>query len=95
MKLNSTLVLFIVLFISLNYNNAQAQCTAPSLVYQNATLVSGTAGNVNAKYKLPSVAAGVDAYITILNISIRATAAITLLTVSTFRLLMWMVTMIR
>lgn len=67
MKLNSTLVLFIVLFISLNYNNAQAQCTAPSLVYQNATLVSGTAGNVNAKYKFPSVAAGVDAYITILN----------------------------
>lgn len=67
MKLNSTLVLFIVLFISLNYNNAQAQCTAPSLVYQNATLVSGTAGNVNAKYKFPSVAAGVDAYVTILN----------------------------
>lgn len=67
MKLNSTLVLFIVLFISLNYNNAQAQCTAPSLVYQNAILVSGTAGNVNAKYKFPSVAAGVDAYITILN----------------------------
>lgn len=66
MRLNSTLVLFVLTFF-LNYTNAQAQCTAPSLVYQNATLVSGTAGNVNAKYKFPSVAAGVDAYVTILN----------------------------
>ncbi|MBL0182858.1 MAG: T9SS type A sorting domain-containing protein [Chitinophagaceae bacterium] len=70
MKQNSTLactVLCIVLTVSLNFNAAKAQCVAPSLVYQNATLVSGTAGNVNAKYKFPSVAAGVDAYVTILN----------------------------
>ncbi len=66
MKRNSTLVLFVLLF-SLAINPAKSQCTAPNLIYAGGFLYSGTAGNVNAVYKFPSVAPGVDAYITILN----------------------------
>jgi hypothetical protein len=66
MRRNSTFVLF-VLLISLSTNTVKAQCVTPSLVYKNAFLYSGTAGNVNAVYKFPSVAPGIDAYIKILN----------------------------
>lgn len=70
MKTNSTLtstVLSVVISVLLGLGTAKAQCVAPQLVYLNPVLVSGTAGNVGATYKFPSVAAGVDAYISILN----------------------------
>jgi hypothetical protein len=70
MKINSTLlraVLSAVIVFTLNLTLVNAQCTTPALTYTNPVLVSGTAGLVNARYKFPSVAPGVDAYITILN----------------------------
>lgn len=69
MKTNFTFIcnLLTITIFSLNFNAAKAQCVAPAMIYANAVLVSGTAGNVNAKYKFPSVTPGVDAYVTILN----------------------------
>lgn len=71
MKQNSTLInrpffaLLIALFTSFAAN---AQCIAPVMTWTNSSLVSGTAGQVNAKYRFPSVTAGVDAIITITDI---------------------------
>jgi len=45
---------------------AKAQCVAPAMVWQNPVLISGTAGQVGAKYKFPSVTAGVDGIIEVL-----------------------------
>ena len=71
MKSNSTFVcsvLFAVAIFSLNFNVAQGQCVAPDMAYANPVLVSGTAGQINAMYKFPSVTPGVDAYIKVLDI---------------------------
>ena len=68
MKRISTLactVLSIVLSIS-NYHSAKAQCTAPAMSWKNVSLVSGTAGQVNAVYKFPSVTPGVNAFVTLI-----------------------------
>ncbi|HQY11654.1 MAG TPA: hypothetical protein PK133_05550, partial [Ferruginibacter sp.] len=68
MKRISTLactVLSIVLSIS-NYHSAKAQCTAPAMSWKNVSLVSGTAGEVNAVYKFPSVTPGVNAFVTLI-----------------------------
>ncbi|MEP7254739.1 MAG: T9SS type A sorting domain-containing protein [Ferruginibacter sp.] len=70
MKTNSTLactVLSAVISLLLSFNTAKAQCVAPAMTYANSVLVSGTAGEVNALYKFPSVTPGVDAFITILS----------------------------
>jgi hypothetical protein len=47
------------------FHNTTAQCVSPSLVFKNATLVSGTAGQVGATYKFPGVTNYADAYIKI------------------------------
>lgn len=68
MKTTSTLLykLFAVLIIiHLNPGKSKAQCVAPAMVWQNATLVAGTDGQLDAVYKFPSVTTGVDAFITI------------------------------
>ena len=70
MKRNSTLVCtayIAVLIFSLIFSVASAQCIAPAMTYDNAVLVSGTPGQINAVYKFPSVTPGVDAYITVLD----------------------------
>ncbi len=48
--------------------NIKAQCVAPSMVWQNPVLVSGTAGEINAEYKFPSVTPGVNAFVTVIDI---------------------------
>lgn len=71
MKRNSTFVgkaALIVLIFSLNFFIANSQCVAPAMVYQNAVLLSGTAGTIGATYKFPSVTPGVDAHFTITDI---------------------------
>ena len=68
MKRNSTLictVLCIILFTSLSFNKAEAQCVAPAMSWKNASLFSGTAGQVNAVYRFPSVTPGVNAFVTL------------------------------
>ncbi|MFN8251352.1 MAG: T9SS type A sorting domain-containing protein [Ferruginibacter sp.] len=52
-----------------------AQCVAPVMTWQNASLITAanTAGQINAKYKFPGVTAGVDAIITITDIQGGAT----------------------
>ena len=42
-----------------------AQCVAPAMVWQNPVLVTGTAGQVGAVYKFPSVTPGVDALVSV------------------------------
>ncbi len=59
--------------LSLNINAISAQSTAPSMVWQNAVLVSGTAGQPGAQYKFPSVTPGVNAFVTILALNGGAT----------------------
>ncbi len=71
MKQNFTFInrLFTTVIASLYFAGiATAQCVAPSMSWKNASLVSGTAGQINAKYKFPSVTAGVDALVTITDI---------------------------
>lgn len=69
MKTNSTpvyIVFFaIVLFSALFTTTSNAQCVAPGMTFMNPVLISGTAGQVNARYKFSSVIAGVDAIIKI------------------------------
>jgi hypothetical protein len=71
MKTTSTLVckLFTIFTISLlNVFIVKAQCIAPLMVWQNAVLVNGTAGQIGAEYKFPSVIAGVDAFVKVKDI---------------------------
>lgn len=68
MKTNSTfmyMVFFASVLLSTSFNKVQAQCVAPGMKFVNPVLISGTAGQVNAKYKFPSVISGVDAIIKI------------------------------
>lgn len=68
MKTNSTfvyLLFFTSVLLSSAFNKVQAQCVAPGMKFVNPVLVSGTAGQVNAKYKFPSVISGVDAIVKI------------------------------
>jgi hypothetical protein len=68
MKTNSTLlciVFFTATLISLAFNTVNAQCVSPGMQFMNPVLVSGTAGEVNARYKFPSVITGVDAIVRI------------------------------
>ena len=56
-------ILLFLLFI----NNSWSQCTnAPSLVFANPVLISGTDGQVGATYRFPNVGPGIDAHIQIL-----------------------------
>ncbi|WP_462254541.1 T9SS type A sorting domain-containing protein [Ferruginibacter sp.] len=66
MKTNSTLkcILFTLITIfSLSFTAVNAQCVAPAMVWKNAVLTSGTAGQPGAAYKFPSVTPGVDAMV--------------------------------
>ncbi len=54
---------------------AKATTVAPSFVFANPSVYSGTAGNVNCVYKFGSVLNGIDAYITILDINNGASLA--------------------
>ncbi len=67
MKTNFTIfkaiALSAVYFLTLS--EADAQCIAPVMTYANPVLISGTAGQINSKYKFTSVTPGVDAIITI------------------------------
>lgn len=68
MKTNSTLlciVFFTATLISLAFNTVNAQCVSPGMQFMNPVLVSGTAGEVNARYKFPAVITGVDAIVRI------------------------------
>jgi hypothetical protein len=62
---------FVLIFLSTASVNGQ--CVSPVMTYRNSTLISGTAGQVNAKYKFPSVTPGVDAIISINEIAGGAT----------------------
>ncbi len=68
MKANSTLVyiiFYVVVLFSSSFSIAKAQCTAPALVFANPQLIAGSANQVNAVYKFPSVITGVDALVKI------------------------------
>ncbi|MGF2414740.1 MAG: hypothetical protein ACQUYJ_20550, partial [Ferruginibacter sp.] len=68
MKANFTSIskLFtLTVMLTLGIAKTNAQCIAPAMVWQNAVLVSGTAGQPNAVYKFSSVTAGVDALVTL------------------------------
>ncbi|HET6995698.1 MAG TPA: T9SS type A sorting domain-containing protein [Chitinophagaceae bacterium] len=68
-RINSTSCLF-VLALSIITNKATSQTTPPPIYkFQNPTLVSGTGGTVNATYRFPSVAPGVDALVKITNMA--------------------------
>lgn len=76
MKTISTLVckvLITITILSLTFTTANAQCIAPAMVWENATLVTGTAGEQGAEYKFTSVTVGVDAIVTILSLNGGAT----------------------
>lgn len=68
MKTNSTpvyIVFFTITLIFSIFNSANAQCVSPGMQFSNPVLVSGVAGEVNARYKFPSVITGVDAIVRI------------------------------
>lgn len=72
MKSNSTLLRALVctlLLLTFNASTLLAQqfstCTAPTMKWENAVLVSGIALQPDAIYKFPSVTDGVDAFVTI------------------------------
>jgi hypothetical protein len=46
-------------------SKTQAQCLAPTIKFENAVLVSGTAGQVGATYRFPQVTPGTDVLITV------------------------------
>jgi hypothetical protein len=76
MKHNSTFVckaLLALTILTFNLSSALTQCIAPAMKYENAVLVSGTAGDKDAVYKFPSVTPGVDAFITIKELNAGAT----------------------
>lgn len=73
MKTNFTIftkIIMSVVVVFAGFTAANAQCTAPVMTWNNASLITAanTAGQINAKYKFPTVTAGVDAIITILDI---------------------------
>lgn len=61
------LLLFIQLFVGTDQLNAQCS-NAPSLVFANPVLISGTDGQIGAVYRFPNVAPGLDAHIQILGL---------------------------
>lgn len=61
----SSLLLLAQLFVLNLQSNAQCS-NAPSLVFSNPVLISGTDGQVGAVYRFPNVAPGMDAHIQIL-----------------------------
>ena len=66
MKTNFTpkcTLLTLITFFSLSFTAINAQCVAPAMVWENAVLTSGTAGQPGAVYKFPSVTPGVDAMV--------------------------------
>lgn len=69
MKTNFTIICKVLLTTLLIYGftsvKAQQTCTAPSMTWNNPVLISGTALQVNAVYKFPSVTPGVYALVTI------------------------------
>ena len=68
MKTNYTPVFIVFLTMTIFssiFNNAHAQCVSPGMTFMNPVLVSGVDGEVNARYKFPSVIAGVDAIVKI------------------------------
>jgi Secretion system C-terminal sorting domain len=68
MKTNSTLkciLITLTIIFSLNFTAINAQCVAPAMVWQNPVLTSGTAGQLGAIYKFPSVTPGVYAEVTL------------------------------
>ncbi len=76
MKTNATLIcklsaLFTIFLI--NHFSANSQCIAPLMVWKNAVLMGGTAQQVGAEYKFPSVITGVNAFVTIKEINGGAT----------------------
>lgn len=71
MKKNSTLSCMVILTITLCFSKPLvvfSQCVAPSMQFINPVIVSGVDGNINTRYKFPSVVSGVDAIVTITNI---------------------------
>lgn len=71
MKAYRSVTLLTLLFMQLLVLNrtASAQCSnAPSLVFANPVLISGTDGQVGAVYRFPNVAPGMDAHIQILGL---------------------------
>lgn len=72
MKPNSAFQLKLFLIITaftLHASLLKAQCNAPAMTWANPVLTSGTAGQINAVYKFPSVTPGVDAYVTVTGIA--------------------------
>ncbi len=68
MKRNSTFVgkmLFATLLLSLQLFTAKSQCIAPSMIWKDAVLTAGTAGQVGAIYRFNEVTPGVYAHVTI------------------------------
>lgn len=65
MKLFNTLMIAMVLTFASATTFAQTSKTVPELVFQNPTLIAGTAGADGAKYRFPSVVSNVDAIVTI------------------------------
>lgn len=65
MKTISTLFLCLDVTLCTTSNSAKAQCVSPVLIYHNPVLISGTAGEIDAKYKFSTVSLGVDAIITV------------------------------
>lgn len=63
MKTTFTSLIISLLSLLIIHNNANAQCTAPSLKFANPSLVSGTALSEGAIYKFPNITAGIDCYI--------------------------------
>jgi hypothetical protein len=66
MKTNSTplyLAFIAVVFFSLLFTTASAQCVAPGMKFKNPVLISGTALQIGATYKFPAVVPGVDAIV--------------------------------
>lgn len=61
----ATLLLFMQIFVWTSQISAQCS-NAPSLVFANPVLISGTDGQIGATYRFPNVAPGMDAHITIL-----------------------------
>jgi hypothetical protein len=64
-SLYARVVLCILFAFLLTGNTSEAQCVAPSLEFQNPSLVSGTAGQPGAVYKFPNITYAIDAYIRI------------------------------
>ena len=64
-SLYARVVLFLFTVFVIAAGSSNAQCVAPSLVFQNPSLVAGTAGQPGAVYKFPNVTYAIDAFIRI------------------------------